>query len=240
MAAADEYVRGRAGGWLRFLRGGTKRAGSGDQVIDLSRDTAFACGYHRDCFVHPDNADCCIKISRRDDHRETIREAQYYTHLERRDVSWTRLPRFHGFVETTLGSGAVFDLVRDGDGGISKPLVYYLESPELTARHRQGLVRSLAALRDYLLDERIVVRTLKAKNLVYQVASPEGGRLYIVDNIGNTEALPLATHVPYFALKKIGRKWARFEQDLNAEYPDNPLIGGIIDEVRCIGREFQE
>ncbi|MDH3242953.1 MAG: YrbL family protein [Alphaproteobacteria bacterium] len=235
-------VNGRGGARLwRWPPGGAPVcASSRGPVIDLRQGSAFACGYHRDCFVHPEDGNRCIKVSRRGDHRESMREARYYEHLQRRGVPWSRLPRFHGFIETTLGPGAVFDLVRDAGGEISKPLCDYFQSLDLTAKHRRGIVRGLGELRRYLVDHRIVVRTLKPKNLVYQLTDPEDGRLFVVDNIGNTEALPVATHIPFFSYRKINRKWARFEHDLLAEYRPNPLVARIIAAVRRTASETVE
>ncbi len=238
MAEAGENLRGGSRPWRRLPGDGRSRSGVGDPVIQLCRERRFASGYHRDCFVHPGNESRCIKVSRGGDHRETMRETEYFEHLERRGIPWDLIPRCHGYVETNLGAGAVFDLVRDADGEIAKPLGHYLSSPRLAEKHRFGLAEALAALRRYLTDHRIVIRTLKAKNLVYRVVTPEEGQLYIVDNIGNTDLIPAATHIRLFAVRKINRKWPRFERDLLADYADNPHVAGIIAEARrAFGRK---
>jgi hypothetical protein len=232
MAEAGENLRGDSRLWHRLTRVGRSRDHARDSVIELDRERRFACGYHRDCFVHPENDGRCIKVSRGDDHRETMRETAYYEHLERREIPWDLIPKFHGFADTSLGRGAVFDLVRDANGEIAKPLGHYLSSPQLAETHRRGLAGALAALRRYLIDHRIAIRTLKAKNLVYRVVSPDEGRLYIVDNIGNTDLIPVATHIRLFAVRKLNRKWSRFERDLLADYADNPHVAGIVAEAR--------
>ncbi len=197
-------------------------------MISLDADHRFAGGYHRDCYVHPADDSLCIKISLRGNFTESAREAKYYRHLESRQVSWDLLPRFHGFVETSLGPGAVFDLVRDGDGEVSENLEHYLRSPALTAANIDGLTQAFRSLRAYLIEHRIITRTLKAKNIVYQKTGPGNAQLIIVDNIANTEFFPIGNYVGVFARRKITRKWRRFERDILKEFEDNDLVGAVI------------
>jgi hypothetical protein len=194
-------------------------------MISLDADHRFAGGYHRDCYVHPADDGLCIKVSLRGNFRESAREAKYYRHLQRRRVSWDLLPRFHGFVETNLGSGAVFDLVRDFDGKVSATLEHYLRSPDLMAANIDGLTRAIRSLKAYLIEHRIITRTLKAKNIVYQKTDPGNGRLLIIDNIGNTEFFPIGNYVGFFARRKIMRKWARFEKDILKKFGDSEPAG---------------
>ena len=197
-------------------------------MIELEPDHRFAGGYHRDCYVHPADESLCIKVSLRGNFTESTREAKYYKHLQRRHVPWDLLPRFHGFVETNLGRGAVFDLVRDHDGKVSATLEHYLRSPESMAANIDGLSAAFGALKAHLIEHRIITRTLKAKNIVYQITGPVAGRLVIIDNIGNTEFFPVGNYVGVFARRKITRKWARFEMDVLREFKGNDLVAGLI------------
>jgi hypothetical protein len=196
-----------------------------EAMISLDAEHRFAGGYHRDCYIHPADDSLCIKVSLRGNFRESTREAKYYRHLQRRHVPWELLPRFHGFVETNLGSGAVFDLVRDFDGKVSATLEHYLGSPALKAANVDGLIRAIQALKAHLIEYRIITRTLKAKNIVYQKSDPGNGRLVIIDNIGNTEFFPIGNYVGFLARRKITRKWARFERDVLKEFEDSDFAG---------------
>lgn len=197
-------------------------------MIELAPDHRFAGGLHRDCYVHPADETLCIKVSLRGNFRETTREAKYYRHLERRHVPWDLLPRFHGIVETSLGPGAVFDLVRDHDGKVSDTLEHYLRSPASTAANIDGLTHAFRSLRAYLIEHRIITRTLKAKNIAYQKTGSGNGRLVIIDNIGNTEFFPIGNYVGYFARRKISRKWGQFEAAILKEFENNDLVGAVI------------
>ena len=87
-------------------------------------------GLHRECYEHPESADLCVKVVVACNSDENRREASYYTRLSRRGISWDMLARFHGLVETDLGEGAVFQLVRDHDG---RPTTW-------NAKHRHRVV----------------------------------------------------------------------------------------------------
>ena len=197
-------------------------------MIELTATDCFAKGYHRACYIHPGDGGLCIKISLRNNFRETEREISYYLHLQRRSIPWDMLPRFHGSVETNLGPGAVFDLISDHDGEISKSLVGYFSSPELTQQNLAGLTGAFQRLRDYLFEHRIVTRTIKAKNILYHRRGAENGSLMIIDNIGNTEFIPYANYIGYFARRKTSRKWRRFEAHALKEYESNPFLAGML------------
>ncbi len=181
-------------------------------MLDLGSSTLIGKGLHRECFEHPNDPSLCVKIVVAGNSDENQREAKYYGQLARRGISWELLTRFHGLVETNRGTGAVFDLVRDVDGAVSLPLGHYLESADLTLQFEQQIGDALAELRAYLLENRIVTMTLKPKNIVYQRRGEGAGRLVIVDNVGNSDFLPLSNYSGLLARQKIKRKWRRFEQ----------------------------
>lgn len=193
-------------------------------MLEIDRSTLIGKGLHRECYLHPQRPDRCVKIIVAGNSNENRREAGYYAKLARRGISWDSLTRFHGLVETSLGEGAVFDLVRDSDGAVSKTLGHYLASPQLTGQYADSLLRSLADLRAYLLQNRIVTMTLKTKNILYCRTGEADGRLVIVDNVGNTDFIPLTDYSATFARLKIARKWRRFEAAMLADYPDNVLL----------------
>lgn len=199
--------KNRAGRRLRMI------SDDPTSMIELNPSDRFAAGYHRECFVDPRDEMLCIKIPFGRGELENRREVRYYRHLMRRKIRWDLLPRFHGHVRTNLGIGSVFDLVRDYDGTISRPLDGYLRG-ELDESELASLRDSLDSLRDYLIEERIITRTIKAKNILYNRVDREDRRLVIIDNIGNTDFIPFCTHIGFLAARKIIRKWRRFERDL--------------------------
>ena len=197
-------------------------------MLELDTHALIGKGLHRECYVHPDDPALCVKVVVSGSLDENRREARYYAGLARRGICWDMLPRFHGLEQTALGEGAVFDLIRDYDGPVSHTLAHYLASRELTERHAAGLGRALDELESYLLENRIITMTLKPKNILFQQHNAATGSLVIVDNIGNSDFIPLANHSRWLARRKIRRKWRRFERDLGRAYRHNPAALALL------------
>ncbi|MDL2322331.1 hypothetical protein LJC47_08320, partial [Desulfosarcina sp. OttesenSCG-928-B08] len=102
--------------------------------------------------------------------------------------------------------------------------------PDVTALHRNGLLRAFPALKAWLIREEIITTPLKAKNIVYQQVPDPGasGKLVIIDNIGNTEFIPISTWLSWAAQRKINRRWTGFEHRLKTRYSHNPVLQEII------------
>lgn len=197
-----------------------------NRKIELHPDLIVGQGLHRDVYQHPHDPGLCLKI-REDRQRfnhglqEMIREQSYYRLLQKRGIPWDGLPEFYGNVETNIGEAAVFELIRDLDGTVSKTLEYYLRDTEFTATQFNELVFEFNQLKNYLLRYNIITMSLKPKNIVFQQLSEHRWRCVIVDNIGNSDWLPLMTYVPYLGRRKIRRKWCDFERRLKRMYPFN-------------------
>jgi hypothetical protein len=199
-------------------------------MIEIDTHALIGKGLHRECYVHPDDPALCVKVVVSGTIDENRREAAYYASLARRGVSWEMLPRFHGLEQTTLGEGAIFDLIRDYDGPVSHTLAHYLGSGPLTEQHAAALYKALGNLKSYLLNNRIITMTLKPKNILFQQLTPDEGRLVIVDNIGNSDFIPLANYSKWLAQQKIKRKWRRFKNDLLRAYRHNPGLEKLLAE----------
>lgn len=184
-------------------------------MITLQPSMMIGKGLHRECFTHPNNSNLCIKVVVNGNQKETTREQGYYKFLERRKIAWNMLPKFHNNIETNMGPGAVFDLIRDYNGNISNSLEYYLNDKVFTDTNRSNLLLALDKLKVYLLENNIITMPIKSKNILYQIQENTSGTLYVVDNIGNADFFPLATYLPSFGRKKILRRWNRFFNALN-------------------------
>lgn len=194
-------------------------------MIELKPSAMIGKGLHRECYVHPENNNLCIKVVVTRGEEETRREQAYYKFLQKRNISWQMLPKFYGIVDTNLGDGAVFDLIRDADeGSVSKTLEYYLESPELTEANFQGIAQSLKSLKAYLLDQNVMTMTIKPKNIVYQQQDEQHGVCIIIDNIGNSDLVSISSYSRFFGRRKINRKWIKFIAAMQKHYPDNKAL----------------
>ena len=193
-------------------------------MIELNPTKIIGKGLHRECFVHPLDPDLCIKIVVAGSINENHREASYYRRLAKRGISWEMLTRFHCLVATNLGEGAVFDLVRDYEGGVSNTLAHYLDTASPGNAFGTALGDALARLKAYLLENRVITMTLKPKNILFRLDGPNDGTLVIVDNIGNSDFVPIADYSAALARRKMRRKWRRFEASLLSQHPGNKAL----------------
>ena len=197
-------------------------------MLDLDAAVLVGKGLHRECYEYPGDSTRCVKVVVAGNSDENRREARYYQRLARRRISWELLSNFHGLEPTSMGEGAVFDLVRDFDGCVSQTLGHYLESPALSANHEVILAGAFAELKGYLLRNRVVTMTLKSKNILLQKTTQETGKLVIVDNVGNSDFIPLSNYIGCLARRKILRKWRRFEQDIQRQNPNNAVLQRVL------------
>jgi hypothetical protein len=202
-------------------------------VINIQPSELIGTGVHRKCYIHPENDNQCIKIVYREGgDAETNREQKYYRYLAKRCIPWEMLARFHGNIDTNLGPGAVFDLIRDYDENISKTLDTYFKPTDETSVSYANIFQSLFELKHYLLKYNIITMAFKPKNILYKRLSETTGRCVIVDGIGNSDFIPICTYNKLFGNKKILRKWDRFEKLLSIEYQDNTKLKNFIFQVR--------
>lgn len=183
-----------------------------DSIVRLSDVSPLGTGRHRKCYLHPGNPDRCIKIvynQASGGDKELLRELGYYAHLGRRLKDWSGLPAYHGTIETDLGTGYIYDIVKDYDGQTSVSLDEFARQCRENGDLRL-LRQTLIALKSWLSGNRIVTMNLKPQNILCRRMSPTEVMPVVVDNIGEASLLPLATWSRWFCHRKQARQWQRF------------------------------
>lgn len=177
-------------------------------MIELTSDHLIGKGRTRFCYRHPDDPDKCIKIDMRLTGGPTAKEALYYQKIRRLrpDLAYTHIPRFHGFVETTLGRGGVFDLIRDETTGeISKSLKHYIRSGEVTADNPLWLEAHRKYMKT-LYDEAVIIRDFNPGNVCVRLMRDGGYHFVTIDGIGHRDFIPLCDFFPCVARRKLRRQ----------------------------------
>jgi len=200
-------------------------------MVILESSQLIGRGLRRECYFHPDDESKCIKVVVVGDHKETVREQSYYRLLESRNISWNMLARFYGSIETNRGKGAVFELIRDYTGEVSKTLGHYFSVNTGSHLNYQTLTRSLPLLKEYLLQWKIVTMSIKPQNIVYKRISAHEADLVVIDNVGNSDFIPICDYVDSMAVRKIKRKWQRFEDSLAKDYDGNQELQQILTKL---------
>jgi hypothetical protein len=186
----------------------------------LTNSIPIGNGTNRSCYINPIDDTKCIKINTSEDLSETKKEIAYYNYLINKNISFKHLSRYYGKIHTDIGIGYTFDLIKDYDGKISKTLSYYLQTEEKTKSIANPL-KLLEELKNYTLEEEIIVKDLNTKNMLYQKIDEDNGKLIIIDGIANSRFLYPSRYFKNFRLQKIQSLWKDFEQSLPIKYSFN-------------------
>lgn len=202
-------------------------------MLNLSPDLLIARGYHRECYQHPEDNDRCVKVVVHGGTEETRREQAYYRLLEKRLSDWRGIARFHGNSDTNLGAGAVFDLIRDADGSVSRTISQYLENSETLELHLEDIIHALVDFKHYQLKNNIQTMSLKPWNFVYQMNNDAKGKIYLIDSLGNADFIPICSYSRFFGQRKIHRKWTKFIRLLELHYPGCDEIKSFTSQLKA-------
>ncbi|WP_227370548.1 YrbL family protein [Halomonas sp. M20] len=181
-------------------------------MLHLQDDLLIGRGTERNCYRHPQDPTRCVKIAHnfKNNKQQNRKDYEYFTKLERRGIDWSHLPRCHGWVETNLGDGLVFDLLQDTEGSPLPRLDILLADGRLTMAE---IATPLTQLHDYLHANRIFTSDLRASNIVCNLEKTPP-RLFLIDGIGDRDFVKLAAHSRRLGRTKIERQWGRFMKRL--------------------------
>lgn len=173
-------------------------------MLELSSADYFAQGGQRACYFYPERSTLCIKIELHEGPESDSRVKEELDAHERvilRGQESRALSFYRGTVETNLGKGYLFDLVREKDGGLS-PTLWAVRS-----QIDDALLGKLAA-EFYLscLTHDYVVGDTHSKNLVVQNRE----RLVLVDGLGAVDYRWFYYLAKPCRIWKLNRKLARF------------------------------
>jgi hypothetical protein len=188
------------------------------EKLSLPPQLFVAEGTDRKCFRHPTDERRCVKVLHPDTRPGRFwRELRYYRSLQRRGVDFSHLTPYRGMLKTSLGRGAIFDLVIDDDGRISRSLHHYLGKND--AEFNARMVDEMERLKQNLYDQWIVFHDLNPANILVKRLGYDEYRLVVIDGIGHNDFLPLASYSAPLARKKLVRVWNRRYQQWYSAFP---------------------
>lgn len=179
-------------------------------------------GANRDCYQHPDDPGRCIKLNRGDGDgkREGMNEVEHahYTALSERlgKAFYRHAPKGYGMVETNLGTGPCFELIRDADGARSTRLRDYLLEERNTLEHVMKLIDELEA---FVNKNQLAIFDLNTHNLLVRRDTDGQEHLVIIDWKGPgaiLEFIPISRWLPWMARMKTARRFTRLRRRTRA------------------------
>lgn len=181
------------------------------EIIQLDDSLLYGQGSHKKCFLHPHNKNLCIKIAYNEGgQKDLIREINYIDVLKRRHKDYSILPKYFGKVNTNLGTGYVFEIIRDYNNGRTQTLEDFITDLNLFSQNYSLIVRLLKELKEKLYKNEIITMVLFPENILFQKTDENTYRVRIVNDMGSAVLIPLEYHFKYFAHTKILRRWKMF------------------------------
>lgn len=202
------------------------------EIIQLDDSLLYGQGSHKKCFLHPHNKNLCIKIAYNEGgQKDLIREINYIDVLKRRHKDYSILPKYFGKVNTNLGTGYVFEIIRDYNNGRTQTLEDFITDLNLFSQNYSLIVSLLKELKEKLYKNEIITMVLFPKNILFQKTDENNYRVRIVNDMGSAVLIPLEYHFKYFAHTKILRRWKMFLDVLRNKYASH-LSEKLIEEIK--------
>ena len=202
------------------------------QILQLDDSLLYGQGSHKKCFLHPHNKNLCIKIAyNQGGQKDLIREINYIDVLKRRHKDYSILPQYFGKVNTNLGTGYVFEIIRDYNNGRTQTLEDFITDLNLFSQNYSLIVCLLKELKEKLYKNEIITMVLFPENILFQKTDENTYRVRIVNDMGSAVLIPLEYHFKYFAHTKILRRWKMFLEVLRNKYASH-LSEKLIEEIK--------
>lgn len=163
--------------------------------------------------------------------KDLLREINYIDVLNRRHKDYSILPQYFGKVNTNLGTGYVFEIIRDYNSNKTQTLEDFITSSTLFAENFDLIVHLLKNLKDELYKNEIITMVLFPENILFQKTDENTYRVRIVNDMGSAVLIPLEYHFKYFAHTKILRRWKMFLDVLRNKYASH-LSEKLIEEIK--------
>ena len=192
-------------------------AATGD-TVSLPGSLLVGEGSYYRCFQHPTAAHYCIKVLLPQHHSVRFRRyVNYFKALHRRGIYLDHIAAFHGLINTSLGRGAIFEMVLDDDQRVSKSLDHYLTLND--KRFNAWVIREIESLKQAFHQHWIAGYDLNPGNILVKRLGFDEFRLVVVGGIGHNHALPLASYSRVCARKKLANAWNLGYQQWYVAYP---------------------
>lgn len=178
----------------------------GSELINLDEKSYISEGSQRIIYAYPEYPDRCIKILKNKKNRSVDRELFYLKKYRKLSNS---ISKFHGKINTNLGLGYIFDLIRNDDGSISKTLASEVHNIE-----NDNLKFKIHSLYIDFIDRKIVVSDMHSSNILVRYSDVDFD-LYLIDGVGNSDYIKICDYSRWFLKKKLRRKFNRLSKSLD-------------------------
>ena len=157
-------------------------------MIIITEKEFFSEGKSRKCYIHPQNRNLCIKVIKASCENTNFLEDEikYYRKIQERNKNYTLtfFSHYRGTIETNLGIGYLYDIIRDHDGKISLSLKSYIETRAIKEFPNSLSKVALSNLMDKMVKYRVFGYDVYHHNLLCRLVNNNEIELVLVDGLG--------------------------------------------------------
>lgn len=191
-----------------------------NNILHLDNTLLIGNGRHKQVYLHPYENNKCIKIARQLPDPDIDRELKYRKVHKNKTKSSSMLPIYYGTINTNLGMGFVFELVRDYDNTISQTMYQFMDREPFTKSHIKEVQDMLLTFKELYFKEKILTYDMNPVNYLVQKTAPNKITIRCIDDIGSSVLIPLELYLSYFHDAKIKRYWSKLITKLSNRYPE--------------------
>ena len=191
------------------------------EKLILSDELFIGMGGQQKTFIHPTDPSKCVKIAYAYNgiNRDIKKELRYRKICEEHLKNSRLITKYFGEVPTNMGTGYVYERVRDFNGNTSQDLKKFLETSSTDAESLKVIERLLLNFKEDFLRECIVTGDKTTANFMVQETAPGVYQVRIVDNIGTPVLIPLVYYFKIASERRARRIWKIWIDDLIKNFP---------------------
>ena len=189
------------------------------EEIILSDEFFIGMGGRQKTFINPLDPSKCVKIAYSGNVRDVEKELRYRRICAEHLKDSVLITKYFGKVQTNMGTGYVYERVRDYNGNTSRDLGKFLHDAEEGKVSLQVAEKVLLKFKEDFLRECIVTVDRNTANFMVQEKSQGVYQVRIVDNIGTPVLIPLVYYFRFAAEWKSRRVWNWWVDDMSKNFP---------------------
>ena len=157
-------------------------------MIFIDENQYISEGKTRKCYSHPNDKNLCIKIMKplHVEGQVLKKEIKYHNKIQRKNkkYSLTFFAKYHGKIETNLGVGYLYDLIRDQSGKVSLPIKHYIETRSINKFPNNLAKAALKDIMQKMVKYKVFGYDVYHNNLLCRLKGKNKIELVLVDGIG--------------------------------------------------------
>lgn len=184
--------------------------------IDSLVGEEIGAGSERRCYIKASDPGRCLKISKKQNSDQTVREIKYFEFLRMRGIEVSFMPKFYGSFETIdyIGYEQESFLARERGGVYDE--VYSFDQYILSSLNDVKRIQvELMRLKSEMFEKNIICSDLSASNVLKVKKDGAIDKIVVIDGYGPSELLPLCQYVKILGNFKMKRQWDKFERRLS-------------------------